>query len=199
MKIRKEAGLKDTTNPTQIDLELVWFEYRNRLARFLRSKVSNPDDVEDLLQDILLKVHQNIDTLEQRERLKPWLFQIANNTIIDFYREKTRKAMPQAEELWYDDPGAEDKHLLEECVIPFVDALPPEMSDILHLIDLQGVSQKSYAEEHGISYSTLKTRVQTSRLQLRKLFENCCEFTVDSHGNIIDYERKIQDQEAGCS
>jgi len=174
-------------------LESIWSDYRASLLAFLRSKVASPEDVDDLLQEILLKAHQGMRDLGKVESLKAWLFQIASNTITDFYRSKGRQKAIHSDDLWYNELDEDDRHVLESCVAPFLDALPPEMGELLHRIDLQGVSQKNHAAELGVSYSTLKSQVQASRRQLRKLFEDCCKFSLDSKGNIVGYERKTGD------
>ena len=81
---------------------------------------------------------------------------------------------------------------MEPCVAPFIKALPPDLGKMLQSIDIEGMSQKDYAAKHGIGYSTLKSRVQSGRIQLRKLFENSCDFTLDAQGNIVAYSRKAQ-------
>ncbi|WP_109311240.1 RNA polymerase sigma factor SigZ [Ruegeria sp. AU67] len=172
------------------DLEGVWSEYRASLTAFLRSKISNRDDVDDLLQEILLKTHKSIGRLDKAESLKSWLFQISNNTIIDFYRSKGRSDAVIPEDLWYENRDYDDTHVLEGCVAPFIEALPAEMRRLLTRVDLQDTSQKDYAEELGISYSTLKSQVQASRRYLHKLFNDCCDFSLDAQGNIADYHRK---------
>ncbi len=69
---------------SQTATEQVWQDYQSNLRAFLKSRVDSPDNIEDLLQDILIKVHRNVSGLKSRDKLKPWLFQIANNTIMDF-------------------------------------------------------------------------------------------------------------------
>ena len=79
---------------------------------------------------------------------------------------------------------------LSHCIEPFLKVLPEELADLLRSIDLEGKSQKAYAQEMGISYSTLKSRVQKGRSELRGLFEGCCHYSLDKQGNIIDFEQK---------
>ncbi|WP_170330803.1 RNA polymerase sigma factor SigZ [Ruegeria arenilitoris] len=172
------------------DLESVWSEYRASLLAFLRTKVSNQEDADDLLQEILLKTHKSLASLDKVESLKAWLFQIANNAITDFYRAKGRRNTIHPDDLWHSELDEEDQHVLEGCVGPFIGALPPEMGSLLRKVDLQGVPQKDHADELGISYSTLKSQVQASRRKLRELFEDCCNFSLDHKGNIVGYEVK---------
>ncbi|MES0880516.1 RNA polymerase sigma factor SigZ [Roseibium sp. SCP14] len=174
----------------QTELERVWVDYRSSLNAFLRSKVSNPADVEELLQDILLKTHRNIGKLGKDDSLKAWLFQVANNATIDFYRKKAKTKALDPEELWYSDMGDAEKHDLDQCIEPFIDALPEDMRILLRKIELEGVSQKQYAQDLGISYSTLKSRVQKARSRLRNVYDSCCHFSLDAQGNIVGYRSK---------
>ena len=75
-------------------------------------------------------------------------------------------------------------------MLPFIDALPSETASLLKAIDIEGRSQKEYAAELGISYSTLKSRVQRGRLKLRELFEQCCHMDLDRQGRVIEYRTR---------
>ncbi|NOH78216.1 RNA polymerase sigma factor SigZ [Vibrio sp. RE86] len=176
-----------------LTLEEVWGQYQKALKSFLHSKVSNPDDVDDLQQEILLKTHQNLSSVKDADSVKSWLFQLANRTIIDFYRKRARQQRDselQAEDLWFEQEEATLEQEMAECIKPFVDALPSDQSSLIDAVDLQGESQKRLAEKVGVSYSTLKSRVQKGRLELRKLFEDCCTLQLDKHGNVMECEAK---------
>lgn len=170
--------------------EYVWEQYRAAIKSFLHSKVSNTDDVDDLLQDILIKTHANLHTLKSGQSVKPWLFQIANRTIIDFYRKNAKQSGLHPEDLWYHENDTTIQQELAHCIEPFIRSLPPEHAALLTAIDIHGTSQKDYAANTGLSYSTLKSRVQKSRSLLRAQFSRCCELTLDKHGNVIDYESR---------
>ena len=173
-----------------MSIETIWRDYRSALTRFLQSRVSNSDDVDDLLQEILLRSHKNLHTLKSEESIKSWVFQIANNVIVDHYRRKSKGQDLTAEDLWYDENTPTIKEDLSRCILPFINALPEDSARLLSAIDLDNMKQKDYAEANNISYSTLKSRVQKSRQQLRALFEDCCHISVDRHGNIIEYQEK---------
>lgn len=174
-----------------MNLDTVWTAYRSRLRVFLNSRISNPADVEDLLQEILIKTHINMVDLRNESSIKPWIDQIARRTVIDFYRKKQPVYDAKPEDLWISDAGSDDVRVeLSKCLEPFVASLPDEMSHLLRVIDLDGKSQKAYAEEQGISYSTLKSRVQKSRKALRAVFNECCDFDLDQNGNLLDFRPK---------
>ena len=173
-----------------MNLESIWQEYSTSLRGFLYSRVSNDADVEDLLQEVLIKTHQNLDTVKSSEKIKPWLFQLANNTIIDFYRKKGRSRDISAADLWYADDDVVVEQALAQCVEPFIRALPKKSADLLLAIDIEGQSQKDYAEKAGISYSTIKSQVQRGRAKLRTLFDDCCSLTLDNHGNVVEFLAK---------
>ncbi|WP_299789411.1 RNA polymerase sigma factor SigZ [uncultured Shewanella sp.] len=171
-------------------LEDIWSSYRSSLKAFLHSKISNPSDVDDLLQEILIKTHNSMDDLKKGESIKSWLFQIANRTTIDFYRKNGRLNEIDSEDLWYGESEYDVKTDLSHCIEPFLKALPEEVAELLRSVDLGERSQKAYAQELGISYSTLKSRVQKGRSELQALFEDCCHYSLDKQGNLIDFEQK---------
>ena len=171
-----------------MNVESVIVEYQSSLRAFLQSRLRNASDVDDVLQDALTKTFRNISSLKSGDKIKPWLFQIANNALMDHYRGAKRDNSISAEDLWYYDEDSQ--HAFEGCVESFLSALPSESGDLLRKIEIEGVSQKDYAEEIGISYSTLKSRVQSSRKQLRGLFERCCSIAFAADGSVMDCSQK---------
>ena len=170
-------------------LDEIWQQYKTSLKAFLLSRVANVDDVEDLLQEILIKVHAKLPELKDQSRIKSWLFQITHRKIIDFYRQQ-RNLDIASQDLWYESEDRNVKKELSKCISPFIDALPKETAELLTLIDLDGCSQKQYAEQLGVSYSTLKSRVQKGRVSLKALFDECCDFELDKNGNLIEFIEK---------
>ncbi len=173
-----------------MNIDKIWSEYRMAIKAFLHNKVSNPDDVEDLLQEVLIRTHQNLDTLKSKDSVKSWIFQIARNTVIDFYRKRKGAEGIHPEDLWYTAQESETEHEFAPCIEPFLKALPEETAKMIRAIDIKGQAQKDYARENGIPYSTLKSRVQSGRKQLHALFHECCFMSFDQWGNVLDYEVK---------
>ncbi len=171
-------------------IETIWQQYSHQLKQLLRSKINNPADVEELHQEIFLKSLQQLPQLQDSRKFQAWLFRIAHNTIIDFYRR--HKPTTDLESTQLDDAElamtAQETDLEQElvgCIQPFLRQLKPEEAELLNWIDLEGVPQKQLAEEPGISYSTLKSRVQRARQRLHQLFTRCCHFDLDHQGNLL--------------
>lgn len=192
-----------SASASSLNLEQVWSQYQQALKAFLHSKVNQPDDVEDLLQEILLKTYQNLDSVRDADSIKAWLFQLANRTIIDFYRKRARDLRDSnidAEELWFAelDQNTEFKQQLAQCIEPFIQALPEKNASLLLAVDIKGQSQKELALSQNRSYSTIKSQVQKSREELKKLFEECCHLSLDKHGSVIDCDRKPDSSCGNC-
>lgn len=169
--------------------EEIWTQYGSGLQSFLRSKVSSPEDAEDLLQEILVKTHANLHTLKEDSSVKAWLMQVANRVIIDFYRKRKRHPEELSDEgEWWDEHNLETDRGLARCVRPFLGALRDDAAELLLAIDLEGRSQKEVAAELGLSYSTVKSRVQRARRELRKIANRCCQLEVDGRGKVIDFQ-----------
>jgi len=176
-----------------MNIERVWEEYRVDIKVFLHSRVANSDDVDDLLQDIVIKAHNKIHTVKSERSIKSWLFQIANRTIIDFYRKKNKSWTLEIEDLWLSEDSFDTMQELSHCVNPLMNCLPKKTAELLVAIDIQGQSQKEYASNLDLNYSTVKSQVQKGRRQLRQLFEDCCDLSFDQYGSVIDFEPKSKD------
>jgi RNA polymerase sigma-70 factor (ECF subfamily) len=71
--------------------ERLWHEVHDRLTAFVAQRVDDPADVADLVQTVFLRVHQHMASIEDEQRLLPWLFQITRNAIADYYRAPVRR------------------------------------------------------------------------------------------------------------
>jgi RNA polymerase sigma-70 factor, ECF subfamily len=181
----------DVLQPT----EQMWREMLPQLRTFVRRRIADPTRADDLVAEILLRIYQNIESLDDRERLPNWVFRIARNAIIDEYRRAGRSREhltatlhdERAEVLADDDdPGAVRE--LSACLRPMLDGLPAEQRDALEMIDLDGMTQADAAERAGVSLSGMKSRVQRGRRRLAELLGQCCALTLDGRGVPMDYQ-----------
>ena len=169
-----------------------WAEYRSRLLAFVRGRVDRPEDAEDIVQDILLRAYQRRDTIRDRGKVIPWLYQIARNAIVDHYRTSrpTTSSQPLADEPAAEESSSTPERELALCMGPLIDALPPIYRDALHYAEIEGLTQQETAERLGISHSGAKSRVQRGRRRLTEELLECCRVELDSRGGVQEFEAR---------
>lgn len=171
------------------DIPGTWKTLNSDLRKFIFSRVRNDDDTDDIMQELYIKIHDNIGTLKDSVKIKSWIYKIAVNLITDHFRLKERERSnyfrPELEQV------KESRKLMDIAVmdmIKFMDNLPEDYCEALCLTEIEGLSQKEYALKKGISYSAAKSRVQRARAMLRDLLMQCCHYSFDSYGTVIDIQ-----------
>jgi RNA polymerase sigma-70 factor, ECF subfamily len=171
-------------------VEFMWKEFETRLRSFIYSKVPDKDVTEDILQEVFIKIHLKIDTLRDESKLKPWLYQITRNMIMDYYR---RNKSVNFSMLTPDEQEEEtDNKAMDEAMqdmIGMMKDLPQEYCEALCLTELDGLSQKEYAERIGVPYSSAKSRVQRSRKLLKDMLLKCCHYEFDKYGTVLSISK----------
>ncbi|NWG17652.1 MAG: RNA polymerase sigma factor SigZ [Chloroflexi bacterium] len=170
-------------------METIWTQFNAPLERFIRQRVPDVQAADDLLQDVYLKVHLNINTLRDDERLQSWVYQIARNAVYDYYRSRRPLDAISDEIAAPDDADDADDitRQLAESVRYMIELLPEGYREALLLADYDGLTQKELAERLGLSLSGAKSRVQRARRMLREMLLACCHFEFDRLGKVIDY------------
>lgn len=172
-----------------------WAAVVAQLRPFVRSRVRSPVDAEDVLQEILLRVHCGRDRLRDERCLGAWLHRIASRAVADYGRRQ-RATSSWTEEVERSDEGAfvrapeahEDelnRRLLTASVAHFIKELPAPYRQALTLVEIEGLNQRQAAERLGISVSGVKSRVQRGRLKVRARVEECCELEVDARHRVV--------------
>jgi RNA polymerase sigma-70 factor, ECF subfamily len=182
------------------DPVLAWRELRGPLAAFIARRVADPQDAEDVLQEVLLRIHRHSDELASADRVAAWVHRIARNTIVDYYRRRAaRPESPAGAAGDLDDPvgGSLDEPAAEAlrrelaaCLRPLIDRLPDKHREALVLTEVEGLTQVEAAQRLGISVSGAKARVQRGRVQLRTLLLDCCRVELDRRGGITEYHAR---------
>ena len=169
-------------------LDQIWNAYCCRLLAFLRSRLSDDDQAEDLLQEVFLRVHQHLCCLPQPDKMDSWIFQIARNLVIDQYR-KRREMVELSDEVPYENESFDGDSEIDLALSlkEMVDQLPEPYREALLLTEYQGLSQVELAGRLGLSISGAKSRVQRGREKLRDLILACCHVELDRRGHVIDY------------
>ena len=174
----------------------MWREVLAQLRAFVRRRIADPDRVDDLVGDILVRIHQNLHSVDDRERLAHWVFRVARNAVIDEYRRAARgreHLVPTLADAAIEEPeliDEDERGVVEElsmCLRPLLDGLPPEQRRAVELIDLEGLPQARAAQREGVSVSGMKSRVQRGRRRLADLLGQCCALTLDARGLPMEY------------
>lgn len=163
-----------------------WQVLGQRLGAYIARRLPS-QEVDDVLQDVLLRIHTNLKYLHDDSRFGPWVYSVARNAVIDRLRRNRRAELPTAElDKLPAQAGADEEQELLGCVTPFVARLPQAYRHAITLVELQGLSQEDAARLEGISLSGMKSRVQRGRRMLRTMFEECCVLTIDGRGRVIE-------------
>jgi RNA polymerase sigma-70 factor (ECF subfamily) len=191
----------DATSPAMAQplTEPMWREVIAQLRAFVRRRISDPDRAEDLVAEIVLRIHQHLGSVGDQERLAHWVSRVARNAVIDEYRRAARAreqllATPTdtaaVEAGWPEsDDGSSVLDELSHCLRPLLAGLPAEQRRAVQMIDLDGMPQAGAARQEGVSLSGMKSRVQRGRRRLAELLGQCCALTLDARGVPMDYVR----------
>ena len=180
----------------KMETEKIWEEFSGALRGFVLNRVRDREIAEDILQEVFLKIHSGIANLESREKLRPWLFAIARNAMLDHLRK--RKNDVSLEEL-PEDLAAESSGPLsspedfEPCLRALAERLPERYREPFLLSELEGITQKEMGERLGLSISGAKSRVQRGREKMKDLLLDCCHFEFDRHGDIEEVRPKSEE------
>jgi len=158
---------------------------QSRLRNFIRRRVADREDAEDVLQDVFYEFVEAYRLMEPVERVTAWLFRVARNRIIDLFRRKSREALrnqppaltedgetlPLEELLPSPDAGPDAAYarsvLLEELDAA-LDELPDEQREVFIAHELMGYRFKEIAAQTGVSLNTLLSRKHYAVLYLRE-------------------------------
>lgn len=173
----------------------IWLNFSRPVKEFIRNQTHNSDITDDLLQEVFIKIHQHLSQLQDEERLAGWVFQIARNTVLNYFRAKKNhlaedndEYLNGLEETYFNEN--ELNTLVANWLESFRKELDPKYEEALRLVDIEGLSQVQLAEKLGISVSGAKSRVQRGREQLKQKLMDCCPVKVDTYGNIIEVRRQ---------
>jgi RNA polymerase sigma factor (sigma-70 family) len=148
---------------------------RTRLGDFIRRRVRDPGEAEDILQDVFQDFVQAYRLPEQIEQVSAWLFRVARNRIIDRFRKKREQPLA-AIESEPDDPDSEYRLDLdlpshydgpEAALWDALEELPVNQRDVFVAHELDGKNFKTLSRETGISVNTLLARKRYAVLHLR--------------------------------
>lgn len=197
VSMEETPGTASPARPPEValDAEALWQAFAPPLRGFLARRVPHGVEVDDVLQDVFLRVVRRLDTLRATERPEAWLFQIARNALNDVLRTRQRRdsrtdALDADVEADPMDDARDAETELAPCLTPMIDRLAEPYRSAIELTSLRGLTQAAAAHEAGVTVSGMKSRVQRGRDQLRQMLAVCCEIAVDVRGGVSDFHLK---------
>jgi RNA polymerase sigma factor (sigma-70 family) len=154
-----------------------------RLRNFIRRRVADAGDAEDVLQDVFYELIESYRLMKPVEQVSAWMFRVARNRITDLFRKKTPELLrdtvriaEDGDELTLEDllPSAEAgpeaeyaRGVLMEALEEALDELPADQREVFVAHEVMGRSFKELSEESGVSVNTLLSRKRYAVLFLR--------------------------------
>jgi RNA polymerase sigma factor (sigma-70 family) len=185
---RRRASLERMTLEQDQRISEVVGREQSRLRNFIRRRVPDARDAEDILQDVFYELVEANRLLMPIEHVTGWLFRVARNRITDLFRKKRPESVSDTAvanddgELrrWEDllpspDAGPEAlyaRNLLLDELERAVDELPPEQREVFVAHELEGRSFKEMAAGAGVSVNTLLSRKHYAVLRLRERLQH---------------------------
>lgn len=173
---------------TQPSTDAIWARLSTELRQFIRRRVSDDHAADDLLQETFLRIHRNLGTLRDSDRLAAWVYQIARNVVRDHHRKVTSTTVALGDA----DPAGEDDDSLNQPLCRGADwldemigTLPDGYREAVKLAEMEGLTQQEVAHQFGITLSGAKSRVQRGRAMLREALDECCKFQFDHAGRLM--------------
>ncbi len=156
-----------------------------RLRNFIRKRIPDPQDAEDILQDVFYELVEAYRMMKPIEQVTAWLFRVARNRIADLFRRRKREALSngplvmneEGERLPWEDllpspnagpDAAFARGVLVEELDAALDELPEEQRDVFIAHELLGQSFKELAAQSGVSVNTLLSRKHYAVMHLRR-------------------------------
>ena len=172
--------------PGKFNINEVVQNYGKRLHAFIRTRVSQAEDADDILQEVFYQLAEADRLMKPIDQLTAWLFTVARNRITDLYRKKKTESMPEIlddeedslrviSNFLFDDGNTPETEMLRSVFWTELESalaeLPPEQREVFELTELEGLSFKEIAAQKGIPMNTLISRKRYAVLHLRKWFQ----------------------------
>lgn len=181
-----------SNSSSTIVVENLWNDLSKPLKGFIKKHIKNNQDADDILQNVFYKIQTNIGSLKNTEKLHSWVYTIAKNSIMDFYREhkydQLLTELPDGLAYYQAEINANEE--IAECLKTMIQYLPEKYKSAIILTEFQNLTQKELSEKMGLSLSGAKSRVQRARVKLKEMLIGCCSLEFDHFGNIIEYQHK---------
>jgi RNA polymerase sigma-70 factor (ECF subfamily) len=153
--------------------------YEEKLLRYGRKFLSNPLDIEDIVQEVFMNAYQNMRSFDTSQRFSPWIYRIAHNAYVNGLKKHSRNPFVLVDfdtlisHPIYDDPAPREREHREMKIMidKALDQLQPKYREVLILYYLEEIPYKEIADILGIPTSTVGIRIKRAKESLRVICE----------------------------
>lgn len=166
-----------------------WSNHESNLKAFLRHRLANGQEADELLQEVFLKALRQGKRFCGVENTRAWLFQVARNALTDKMRNR-HEQLPLPDEDVLATPDAEavaPVDSLSQCLPRVLSELSEPDQLAIMLCDIEGHSQQELANRLGISLPAAKSRIQRARIRLQARMIKACQVRFDENGKVCDF------------
>jgi RNA polymerase sigma-70 factor (ECF subfamily) len=193
----------------KLSFEEIYATYEKPVYNYVFRMVKDAQLTSDLTQDIFIKIYQNLEGYRGEANLSTWIYKIATNAYLDYFRTSAHKKEKVTEQLEDDSDtqkkmeevkrvlSIDDKMVkleMNACIREFLDKLPDESRAVIVLHDLQGVKNKEIADILSCSLETVKIRLHRARNKFRNVLASNCNFYRDPD-DVFSCDRKEKKQD----
>jgi RNA polymerase sigma-70 factor (ECF subfamily) len=160
-------------------LSLIIERYEKKLGRYAKKFLSDSDEINDVLQEIFIKVYVNINSFELTKKFSPWIYRIAHNELVNTLKKKKKNIFSllnldiflpyniSKESIDRDNENRDIKNLIENCL----DKLSILYREPIILFYLENLSYKEISEILRIPVSTVGIRIKRAKLKMKNILE----------------------------
>jgi RNA polymerase sigma-70 factor (ECF subfamily) len=162
--------------------------YRRRIFGTVARLIGRPEDVEDVAQEVFLRLYYSLDQLRTPEVFEPWLYRLTVNAALDYLRKRRRRSesrmadLSEQQVLLADaqasskvDQTAREKSRIRELVDSLLSHVSPEDRALLTLKEVEGLSLKELEKIYHVNENALKVRLYRARQRVLKAYAGQAE------------------------
>lgn len=166
----------------------IWNTHESHLLNFIRTKMDDEENSGDVLQEVSIKLLDNLNRKTEIKNYKTWLFQVTRNTIADYYRKNKKQSELSINQSEMD--SFSDTCICDLSGFIIQTYLPEKYSRPLYLSDIEQKPQQEVAEILNLSLSATKSRIQRGREKLKELVTDCVDVSFNDKGQVFDFQLK---------
>ena len=171
-------------------VETLWDTYHDKIYRYINGRLGDPERARDLTQDVFETIVAHEGQLGDIRHFDRWIYRIAKNQLIDHKRKKKDARLDRQDlvpALSAPDEIVSIVDSIAACLEEIIQEYDPDQADLLLDIFWGRITQKDAAQEIGIPYSTLKSRVQKARsVVFERFVDECCTLVRNRDGEVIN-------------